>query len=84
MLSETLHTFVDARPVSYCAVGFFNGVNESGPVSSRLATTRVAPFVATGRPRLEPMALILGLRLTSQFPEFSVVHLIKQSSAPTV
>ena len=66
VLSETLHTFVDASQDAYGAVVYLRVIYESGPVSSRLvaAKTRVAPHAATSIPRLELMAAILGLRLT--------------------
>ena len=66
VLSETLHTFVDASQDAYGAVVYLKIIYESGSVSSRLVTakTRVAPLAATSIPRLELMAAILGLRLT--------------------
>ncbi|XP_015771452.1 PREDICTED: uncharacterized protein LOC107349781 [Acropora digitifera] len=66
VLSETLHTFVDASQDAYGAVVYLRVSYESGSVSSRLiaAKTRVAPLAATSIPRLELMAAILGLRLT--------------------
>ena len=66
VLSETLHTFVDASQDAYGAVVYLKVSYESGSVSSRLvaAKTRVAPLTATSIPRLELMAAILGLRLT--------------------
>ena len=66
VLSETLHTFVDASQDAYGAVVYLKVSYESGSVSSRLVApkTRVAPLAATSIPRLELMAAILGLRLT--------------------
>ena len=66
VLSETLHTFVDASQDAYGAFIYLKVIYESGSVSSRLvaAKTRVAPLAATSIPRLELMAAILGLRLT--------------------
>ena len=66
VLSETLHTFVDASQDAYGAVVYLKVSYESGSVSSRLvaAKTRVAPLTATSIPRLELMAAILGLRFT--------------------
>jgi len=66
VLSETLHTFVDALQDAYGAVVYLKVIYESGSVSSRLvaAKARVAPLAATSIPRLELMAAILGLRLT--------------------
>ena len=66
VLSETLHTSVDASQDAYGAVIYQKVIYESGSVSSRLvaAKTRVAPLAATSIPRLELMAAILGLRLT--------------------
>ena len=66
VLSETLHTFVDAWQDAYGAVVYLKVSFESGSVSSQLvaAKTRVTPLAATSIPRLELMAVILGLRLT--------------------
>ena len=66
VLSDTLHTFVDASQDAYGAVVYLTVTYESGSLSSRLvaAKTRVAPLVATSILRLELMAAILGLRLT--------------------
>ena len=66
VLSETLHTFVDAPQDAYGAVVYLKVSYESGSVCSRLvaAKTRVALFAATSIPRLELMAAILGIRLT--------------------
>ena len=66
VLSQTLHTFVDASQDAYGAVVYLKVMYGSGSVSSRLvaAKTRVAPLAATSIPRLELMAAILGLRLT--------------------
>ena len=66
VLSETLHTFVDASQDAYGAVLYLKVIYESGSVSSQLVTakTRVAPLAATSIPRLELVAAILGLRLT--------------------
>ena len=66
VLSETLHTFVDASQHAYGAVIYLKVIYESGPVSSRIvaAKTKVAPLAATSIPYLELMAAILGLRLT--------------------
>lgn len=65
LLSETLHTFVDASQDAYGAVVYSRVIYKSGLVSSRLpAAKSVAPLAATSIPRLELMAAILGLRLT--------------------
>ena len=65
VLSETLHTFVDASQDAYGAVVYLKVSYESGSVSSQLvaAKTRVAPLAATSIPRLELMAAILGTKV---------------------
>ena len=66
VLSQTLHTFVDALQDAYGAVVYLKVMHGSGSVSSRLvaAKTTVPPLAATSIPRLELMVAILGLRLT--------------------
>ena len=66
VLSETLHTFVDASQDAYSAVVYLSVIYKSGSVSSRLvaAKTRVAPLAATGIPRSELIAAILEPGLT--------------------
>ena len=86
VLSETLHTFVDASQDAYSAVVYLKVSYESGSVFSRLvaAKTRVAPLAATSIPRLELMAAILGLRLTVSVSRITVVDWTKHFSGPTV
>ena len=58
VLSETLHTFVDASQDAYGAIVYLKVIYQSGSASSRLvaAKTRIAPLAATSIPRLELMA----------------------------
>ena len=65
MLSQTLHTFVDASQDAYGAVVYSRATYKSGAVSIRFfaAKSRVAPLAATRIPRLELMATVLGLRM---------------------
>ena len=65
LLSETLHTFVDASQDAYGAVNFSRVCYKSGLVSRRLVTakTRVAPLSTTTISRLELMVAVLGLRM---------------------
>ena len=66
MLSQTLHTFVDASQDAYGAVVYSRATYKSEAVSKRFvaAKSRVAPLAATSIPRLELMAAVLGLRKT--------------------
>ena len=65
MLSQTLHTFVDASQDAYGAVVYSRATYKSGAVSIRFvaAKSRVAPLAATSIPRLELMATVLGSRM---------------------
>ena len=65
MLSQTLHTFVDASQDVYGAVVYSRETYKSGAVSIRFVATksRLAPLAATRIPRLELMAIVLGLRM---------------------
>ena len=65
MLSQTLHTFVDASQDVYGAVVYSRETYKSGAVSIRFVATksRLAPIAATRIPRLELMAIVLGLRM---------------------
>ena len=66
MLSQTLHTFVDASQDAYGgAVMYSRATYKSGAVSIRFvaAKSRVAPLAATSIPRLELMATVLGSRM---------------------
>ena len=65
MLSQTLHTFLDASQDAYGAVVYSRATYKSGAVSIRFvaAKSRVAPLAATSIPRLELMAAVLGLRM---------------------
>ena len=65
MLSQTLHTFVDASKDAYGAVVYSRATYKSGAVSIRFvaAKSRVAPLAATSIPLLELMAAVLGLRM---------------------
>ena len=65
MLSQTLHTFVDASQDAYGAVVYSRATYKSGAVSIRFvaAKSRVAPLAATSIPRVELMAAVLGLRM---------------------
>ena len=67
MLSQALHTFVDASQDAYGAVIYSRAIYKNGTVSKRLvaAKTRVAPLEATSIPRLELMAAVIGLRMTA-------------------
>ena len=68
MLSQTLHTFVDAPQHAYGAVVYSRATYKSGAVSKRFlaAKSRVALLAATSIPRLELMAAVLGLRSVSR------------------
>ena len=65
MLSQTLHTFVEASQDAYGAVVYSRSTYKSGAVSKRFvaAKSRVAPLAGTSIPRLELMAAVLGLRM---------------------
>ena len=65
MLSQTLHTFVDASQDAYGAVVYSRATYRGGTVSIRFVAgkSRVAPLAATRIPRLELMAAVLGLRM---------------------
>ena len=65
MLSQTLHTFVDASQDAYGAVVYSRATYKSGAVSTRFvaAKSRVAPLAAASIPRLALMAAVLGLRM---------------------
>ena len=65
MLSQTLHTFLDASQDAYGAVVYSRATYKSGAVSIRFvaAKSRVAPLAATSIPRVELMAAVLGLRM---------------------
>ena len=66
LLSETLHTFVDASQDAYGSVILSRVCYKSGLASKRLVTakTRVTPLSTTSIPRLELIAAVLGLRMS--------------------
>ena len=59
-------TFVDASLKSYGAVAYLRCTYEDGNYSCRLiaSKSKVAPLLPMTVPKLEPMAAVLGLRLT--------------------
>lgn len=64
----SLHTFVDASTDAYGAVVYARCTYKDGFSSSNIiaAKTRVAPSISTSIPRLELMAAIVGVRLTTR------------------
>ena len=70
MLSQTLHTFVDASQDANGAVAYSRATNKSGAVSIRFvaAKSRVVPLAAISIPRLELMTAVLGLRMAGSIP----------------
>lgn len=64
----SLHTFVDTSEDAYGAVVYARCTYEDDSVSSTIvgAKTRVAPSMATSVPRLELMAAVVGVRLTTR------------------
>ena len=65
MLSQTLHTFVNASQDAYGAVVYSIATYKGGAVSIRFvaAKSRVASLAATSIPRLELVVAVLGLRM---------------------
>ena len=76
----SLHTFVDASEDAYWAVVYSRCTYEDDSVSSTIvaAKTRVAPSAATSSPRLEIMAAMVGVRLTTRI--FDVLELPMSNS----
>ena len=67
----SLHTFVDASEDAYGAVVYARCTYKDDSVSSTIvaAKTRVAPSAATSSPRLELMAAMVGVRLTTRISD---------------
>ncbi|XP_068714422.1 uncharacterized protein [Montipora foliosa] len=66
-----IHTMVDASLLAYAAVSYVRHKYEDGEVTVRFiaAKAKVAPTKAISVPRLELMAVVLGLRLARKVPE---------------
>ena len=71
VVSFTIHTFVDASQDAYGAVVYARCAYSDGTVSRRIIASKakVAPLATVSIPRLELMAAVLGLRLTSSVCE---------------
>ena len=65
---KSLHTFVDASENAYGAVVYVRCLLKDGSVTRNIvaAKARVAPSVSTSIPRLELMAAVIGVRLTTR------------------
>ena len=73
----SLHTFVDASQDAYGAVVYARCTYKDGSVSSNMvaAKTRVAPSISTSIPRLELMAAVVGVRLTTRISKVLEIQL---------
>ena len=73
MLSQTLHTFVEASQDAYGAVVYSRATYKGGDVSIRFVATksRVATLAATSIPRLELIAAVVGLRMAGSISRVS-------------
>ena len=60
-----LHTLVDASRLAYAAVSYARHGDVEGQISTALVTAkaRVTPIKSVSIPRLELMAVVLGVRL---------------------
>ena len=67
----TIHTFVDASKVAYGAVSYLRMEHLDGRIDVNIiaSKTRVAPLTPVSIPRLELLAAVLGLLLTSAITE---------------
>ena len=65
---KSLHTFVDASENAYGAVVYARCLLKDGSVTRNIvaAKTRVAPSVSTSIPRLELIAAVIGVWLTTR------------------
>ena len=63
--NNVLHVFVDASSEAFAAACFLQSIDNYEPVTVRLVAAKliVAPIAATSIPRLELMAVVLGLKL---------------------
>ena len=79
LLSETMHSFVDALQDAYGVVVFSRVCYNSGLVSRRLVTakTRVASLSTISIPRLKLMVAVLGL-IMSDFVSKALDSALKQ------
>ena len=73
----SLHTFVDASQDAYGAVVYARCTYKDGSVSSNMvaAKNRVAPSISTSIPRLELMAAVVGVRLTTRISKVLEIQL---------
>ena len=76
----SIHTLVDISQLAYAAVSYTRHRHVSGQISVALVTAkaRVIPIKSVSIPRLELMAVVLGVRLAEMVSEKLEITLSQQ------